>query len=69
MAPMRMTGAQSAVPASGKHGAGDAADEQREQDGRQAEDDVADPHDERVDPAAEIAGDEAEQDADASPRP
>ena len=34
-----------AVPASRKHGARDAADQQGEQDGRQAQDHVADPHD------------------------
>jgi hypothetical protein len=42
----------------------DPGEQQGDQDRRKRQHDVADPHDQRVEPAADIAGDEAEADAD-----
>ena len=40
-------------------------DEDREEERRKREEGVEDPHDQRVDPPAVVAGDEAERDSDA----
>ena len=52
------------VQAVAEHRFGDAVDEQRDQDGGEGQLHVGDAHDQAVDGAAEIAGDQAEDDAE-----
>ncbi len=53
-----------AVRVARQHGAGDAVDQQRDQDRRERELHVGDAHDEGVELAARVAGDEAQRDAE-----